>query len=205
MSVIYGMDALGGVLNLISKNQPKAPKPVVNGYYESIGTYNVDGRLAWRNTKGTAVSLTGGRNFFQGYSMEDTRKKQWKPREQYFGNAQIQFRIGKSTHRWQTDVFDEKLSDKGEPVITLTRLTHSTITITHCVLPTACKSDFRFRNNASLQLINSFSYYDRTKKAYRKDMVTGDEILTPNDGDQDTNQFCTPRPVPWYLYHQSPQ
>ena len=49
MSVIYGTDALGGVINLISKKpQAKQYNLNINTYYESVGTYNIDANTGFR-------------------------------------------------------------------------------------------------------------------------------------------------------------
>jgi outer membrane receptor for ferrienterochelin and colicins len=69
LSVLYGSDALGGVINLITKNQKNTWNVFAKGFYESVGQYNVSvGGGA--NIKKGFISFDAGRNFFDGYSVK---------------------------------------------------------------------------------------------------------------------------------------
>src|SRR5690606_31303934 len=66
MSIMYGSDALGGVINLISKNTKKKIGLSGEAYYESVGKYNFN--LTATKTFGKhSLSIGGGRNYFDGY------------------------------------------------------------------------------------------------------------------------------------------
>lgn len=192
MSVIYGTDALGGVINLITK-QPdnKQYQLGANAYYENVGTYNVDGNVNVKFKK-LQFSASGGRNFFDGYSPSaDERKRwmQWKPRTQYFADAQLRFKHKQQQHRLLLQTFYEKITARNEPVISpyaVTGFDDYFITKRQNI---ALYSDFYFSNHASLNLINSFAYFSRTKNTYVKNLVTGNEQLTPNTEDHDTTLF----------------
>ena len=115
MSVNFGTDALGGVLNIITK-KPKQNelKANLNTYYESIGAYNADLGLGLANKKWNS-QLNLGRNFFQGYSLdENSRVMLWKPREQYFGDINFGKIIKDGSIKFQNNIFNEKISNKGE-------------------------------------------------------------------------------------------
>ena len=94
MSVLYGTDALAGVVNLISKTNAKQNLSVgLNSYYESNGQYNADASLGWGFRK-SSLMISGGRNFFDGWNEDETTRNQlWKPKEQFFGN--IKFNLPK--------------------------------------------------------------------------------------------------------------
>ena len=52
MSVIYGSNALGGVINIITENSSHSQyKTSINSYYESIGTYNFNFLTSIRREK----------------------------------------------------------------------------------------------------------------------------------------------------------
>jgi len=104
MSVIYGSNALAGVVNIITKeNKTASLSTTANGYYESVGTWNFDGSVAMNLGK-NSFGLSGGRNFFGGYSpSSDTgRSLVFKPRRQYFVDGYYAYtleklKIGKET------------------------------------------------------------------------------------------------------------
>ena len=75
LSAIYGSNAIAGVINLISKqSQKNKVEAFANSYFESIGTFNVDGLVGFKKNN-HFVQLTGGRYFFNGWNhgMESKR------------------------------------------------------------------------------------------------------------------------------------
>jgi outer membrane receptor for ferrienterochelin and colicins len=85
MSVIYGSDAIGGVVNIITQeNSKKSFSSLANLYYESVGRYNFDVSGSYHNKHHTA-SLTASRNFFAGAALpgDPPRAITWKPSLQY--------------------------------------------------------------------------------------------------------------------------
>jgi outer membrane receptor for ferrienterochelin and colicins len=192
MSVIYGTDALGGVINLITKKPAGKQYTVgVNSYFESVGTYNFDANLGYKYKK-IAVSASGGRNYFNGFSTvtgDSIRAQQWKPREQYFGDFQFTYKFRKQSHRFSTQAFNETLIAKGNPNITPYSVTAFDNYFVTNRMNYSVYSDFYFNNKASLNLINSYSTYKRTTDSYIKNLVTGDQQRTPNPEDHDTTTF----------------
>jgi outer membrane receptor for ferrienterochelin and colicins len=95
LSVIYGTDAMGGVINIITKNfQQQKVNLNLKGYYESVGQYNVELNTGFAFKK-NQVYLSGGRYFFDGYTTLDSiaRFMEWKPKEQYFADAKYLFTV----------------------------------------------------------------------------------------------------------------
>ncbi len=64
MNVMYGSDAIGGVINLITKINKNSWTVAGNGFYESIGKYNTGVDLA-RIIGKHNLSINVARNFFQ--------------------------------------------------------------------------------------------------------------------------------------------
>lgn len=192
MSVIYGTDALGGVINLISKKpQAKQYNLNVNTYYETVGTYNIDANTGFRY-KAWQLSASGGRNFFDGYSAnesENIRWKQWKPREQYFGELSVNYKFKTHSHRFNARYFNEKITARNNPTITPYSISGFDDYFKTTRINLAVYSDIYFKNKATLNLINSYALFGRTKNAYIKNLVTGTEQLTPNSEDHDTTTF----------------
>jgi outer membrane receptor for ferrienterochelin and colicins len=121
LSVIYGTDALGGVINLISKKVTldSAKQSIVNAnsYYETIGQYNIGGGGVFKVSNmdfGGSIN----RNFFSGYNPDkSSRTMTWKPKQQVFGSFSILNEKGKLRIRFKTDIFNERIENKGTPVI----------------------------------------------------------------------------------------
>lgn len=90
LSVIYGTDALGGVINMISKrivlDSAKPYTAFANAYSESIKQNNF-GAGAMLKVSGIDIGASVNRNFFGGYNpVSNSRVMLWKPKEQLFGN-----------------------------------------------------------------------------------------------------------------------
>jgi outer membrane receptor for ferrienterochelin and colicins len=118
MSTIYGTDALGGVINIITDDATcERFEFGANSYYESagLGTYNFDGS-ARLNIDDFNFSLNGGRNMFRGYNPGDNgRFMQWKPKEQYFADWQAVKEFKNHRLRYTGRYFNEYILNRGEP------------------------------------------------------------------------------------------
>jgi len=192
MSVVYGTDAIGGVINLITKkNQVKPIKAGANLFYESSGHYNVDISLGYQ-AKRMKYQLNGGRYFFGGWSpsgIEDGRQSQWKPKEQYFGNFSADYTHNSLRIRLQPDVYYEKLYNLGA-----IRQTPTAIYAFDEFFHTFRSTNGLFVNWYPtkihvLDVITNVSFYSRTRETIRKDMTTLETQPVYSTGGQDTTQF----------------
>lgn len=190
MSVIYGSDALGGVINLITKKSTSHTfEGGANSYSESIGTYNFDGRAAFRK-KGYHGQVSGGRNFFEGFAVgEDQRARTWKPREQVFGDIILGVKYGNTLHRIQSGYFWEKLSNKSEPVFTPQAIYARDAYYYTQRLNNSLFSDVRINPRSTFSSIISYSNYRRVKDSYRKDLVNLTQVPINEMDARDTAIF----------------
>lgn len=192
MATSYGTDAAGGVVNLITRQSvDKKYETGFNSMYESIGQYNIDG-FAGFNTGKSSVFVSGGRNFFDGWSAKDTgRWQEWKPKEQIFGSAKYRW-IGKDiVASFTVNLFDEKLSNKGNPRVTPYAAYafdeyYKTQRITNQIQMSYVPGRDKLVS-ASL----AHSYYRRVKNSYIKDLVTLNETLIAGTEEQDTTLMNT--------------
>ena len=187
MSVNFGTDALGGVINLITKKQTKAGYSTrLHVYAESIGQYNagIATRAASRNW---AVDMNLNRNFFNGYHTNpDSRFQLWKPRTQYFGDIAIMRQFDKGSIRLQSSLFYEKVTNRDSGYITpwyayandqyfyTTRQTNSVFV------------NKQLSRHYTADAVVSYTYYNRMRNSYRKNLETLEEQLIPQSDMHDT-------------------
>ena len=69
MSVMYGSNALGGLINIITKESKKKSEIGLRAYMDNLFHINMAADIGWKSKKHN-VKLSMGRNFFQGWSPE---------------------------------------------------------------------------------------------------------------------------------------
>lgn len=189
MSSIYGSDALGGVINLISK-EPACDRVEFDfrSYYEQVGTYNFDGTLR------TAISdisilANGGRNLFQGYDPENiSRNKRWDPKEQYFFDFQLGYTYDEHKLRFQSRYFNEFILNRGALRAPYFETAFDDKYRTNRLSNTLFY-DGTLGKEKFLNVTAGHSYFNRKKNTFFKDMLTLNERLTDVPSDQDTSIF----------------
>lgn len=188
-SVAYGTNALGGVINVITKkNQFKKVDVDVKSYYETVGQYNLSGKIGWKQ-KRNLYKISGGRNFFQGFANSDTsRYKDWKPREQYFGSFLFSRRIHHLKLSYIFDGFYEKMTSRGAPRAPYFVNAFDTHYKTNRWSNKLLLSGRLVKDNF-VDITVAQSYYQRSRNIYFKDLTTLQETLTDSDTDQDTTTF----------------
>jgi len=191
LSTIYGTDALGGVVNIITRNRAAQRfEGEVGGMASSVGEYTVDARAGLRFDGGSVV-LSGVRNLFQGWSPEgDVRAKLWKPREQYDGELAVHAAIGEIKTRYSGQVFSDYILNRGMPRAPYGESafddTYRTLRITNTL-----GAGTAFSPADALDLSASFSHYRRMKNSTVKNLVTLEERPTIGAGDQDTSGYTS--------------
>lgn len=196
MSVMYGTDALGGVINLITKSSQKELGFNGEAYYETVGKYNFNGTLTKSFGK-HHFSLGGGRNFFDGEGSIDKappfRRQSFKPKEQYLGNFNYQIKVSEKFNlRFASDFIREKVINKGSKPnvinpfvgIAFDEIYRNTRSLNRLTL------DGKLGKDGHWQMINGYSYYHRTRNEYKRDLVNLTDTLTDDSENmQDTTTF----------------
>lgn len=203
MSVVYGTDALGGVINIITKKEKKPLAINFGTYYESLGRYNFDGSASFRLKDRHQITLGGGRNFFQGWKYIDStiiydneeittkRNLLFNPIEQYVGNAAYRYTAPSGFNlNFASDYLDETVTDKGDLYIwtpyeanAIDRVYHTTRSTNRLSL------GGKLGNSGTWTSQNGYVVYNRKKNMIVKDLVTLNEQLSGGKGDQDTSSF----------------
>lgn len=180
LSVIYGSNALAGVINLITKKtQQNKFEGVVNGYYESVGNYNVDATVGLK-MKSHFLQLGGGRYFFDGWNDgEYNRNLSWDPKEVYFADLSYVYRTKNDWfNRFKVSYFEDKMVDRKDPSGPFT-IADDQVFKTRKI-DAAYILNGTYKNNYFLQSTNSYNNYRRIKNTYTKDLATLSSTLKDN-------------------------
>lgn len=187
MSVIYGTDAMGGVINLITKTNQKEKFNInVKGYYESVGKYNF-GLNGGLNLGKSQLYLSAGRNFFGGYSVDDTsRHKDWLPKEQYYADLKYTYNTAKFKFGASLSFLRELMLDRGnlQPNTDYAFDTHYLMyRPTGSLFATVPIKDY-----SKIDLLMAYTGYVQLIDIYQKDLVTLSEHVQ-QDQLQDTSVY----------------
>lgn len=190
LSAVYGSNAIAGVINLITKqNQGNKIEAFVNGFYESIGTYNVDALVGFKKNK-HFVQLSGGRYFFDGWNPgEYDRDMQWNPKEQYFGTLNYVYRTNKDWfHKGKVNYFQDRILNRYDPA--------GNIPVAFDDWYFTKRMDVNYivtgeiNEHWKLNSTNSYNHYARIKNKYQKDLSSLESTLLL-DNDTEDNQDTT--------------
>jgi len=190
MSVMYGSNALGGVINLITATTQKPYSISVKSYLESIGRYNLCGNFSLNKNK-HSLQLSFARNFFQGWTPKDSidRYQLWKPKTQYLSDLQYTYDFKKVKLTYFSSLLNEKITNKGTPIVNpYEGYAFDEYYRTHRFI-NSLGANIKLSVKENLSFANSFTNYKRTKNRFKKDLVSLDQYETKNVGDQDTSIF----------------
>ena len=188
MSVLYGTDALGGVVNLITRESRCSWEVRSLLHYESVGIYDARLTVSGGPLK-HRLSLSGGRYFFEGWdpNPDRPRARLWRPREQYTLNLWYQWR---PSDNWRFRVsipyLWETFYNFKEPTITPYRVyAIDEYYYTRRWLPTLSWSG---RLSARWRWEEQAGYlgWNRIRNVTYKDLVTLEEKLVDLPGQQDS-------------------
>lgn len=195
MSVMYGSDAIGGVINLTTKTNKKGWSTGANAFYESVGKYNFgfDAARMWGKNN---LSLNFSRNFFRGWDPSDStglpRNPSWKPKEQYIGNLKYVHRFNDNTSlTYGADLTTENLVFKSSVPDPLTEFNKTVPDQYFRTTRLINRLQVKWRTglNGYWESNNSYALYHRKQTTYLTDLTTLQKALSANAGDQDLNVF----------------
>lgn len=115
-SLLYGSDASGGVINIITKkSQVKKIDAEVAGQYESNGFRQVTGRLGYASKK-WIMQLSGNvQDFVPATDTTMGRDQLWNPKKQRSGRGLIRFMPSDRTDfRLTTNILTESVDNLGD-------------------------------------------------------------------------------------------
>lgn len=190
MSVLYGTDALGGVVNIITSKRTRGSlSGSAHMFYESVGQYTADAR-AGAFIGDTRFWVSGGRTLFTGYADPDTtRAKRWKPREMTTFDADITHFLGTHTISLSANLVDDYILNRGLPRPPYRETafddTYRTRRTTARLLSQGSFGD------ESYELSASYSGYARRKNTFLKNLITLETMPSEVVSDNDTSTVNT--------------
>jgi len=190
MSVMYGSNALGGVINIITKEASKKAEVGLRSYNDNLANMNVAADLGWKTNKQN-VKLSVGRNFFGGWSPNDSLNRWllWKPKVQYTADLAYRYKLKKGKISLYSFFLNEKIENKGIPSVSPFKIfAFDEYYITNRIRNTV-NIDYQLSDKEFFKSQNTFSIYNRKKNKYYKDMVSLQSRLTDDIENHDTSVF----------------
>ncbi len=197
MSVMYGTDALGGVINLITKTNKDSWRIGANTYASTINQYNfgIDGAF---KIKKHNLTLNAGRNFFYGWDdslkVSETRAPLWRPKELYFANLKYIYTISPTASiSYAADYSRDLLVIKSDTmgfadnpfVKKMDTYFYTTRLINRLQAKWKTGKDGYWESN------NSYALYHRQRRGWLVDLTTMEKTPSANATDNSLSQFHT--------------
>lgn len=115
LSAIYGSNASGGVINIITKKTQAKPFTFgIQSQVENIGIKTLAAQTGVQKGK-ILFQLSGNVYDFTGYPVDSLRSSLWNPKRQYSGKAMLKYYISdKQQLSYTYSVLDEKVSNLGD-------------------------------------------------------------------------------------------
>ncbi len=179
VSVFYGTDAMGGIINLITKKQQsKTTEGSISTYYESVDALSLDGDIGYKFGKNT-IRLNSGYYHFGGLStIETPRNLNWEEKTQFYGNVMFNRSLKKLNLRFNSRFSNEKLFSIGEEnrngqiedINYFTRRIDNTLNLQGEVL-----------NNKFIDITASYLNYQRYHDTYDVNSIDFEAVLSNTD------------------------
>jgi len=203
MSVMYGTDALAGVVNIITKKgsdtgtlsvEARVLEETAGDEYEAFsgdGVHNesvtIHGKHKnWYGTTGITRNNFGG---WQGASTG--RMKDWLPKEQWLATGMIGHKSDKLNVWYRLNYLDENILTRGAELITDTR--HIATDKEYITKRYTHQAQAEWTLSDALNLNASASYQDLSRRTRTTvyDYETGRRTLSTGAGEQDLSEFNT--------------
>lgn len=204
MAVNFGANALAGVINLITKKD-FINRTEVRLDIQSETAGNELGLDAGRHVQSIGVNhrlnekwsllLSAQHNDFLGFQGDaGFRQHEWNPKRQWLGNGLFRYRSDNHTLHYRFDALNELIEDFGAAQNNfLTSGENQPFAIDETY--DSRRYSHQLQAEGKLSFLNrytafaSFSDFERDKRRFTKNIVTGVEQLTNGDGDQDLSTY----------------
>lgn len=199
MSVMYGTDALAGVINIITKKAGSSEnswrvdarileESVAKDYnfLTKDGVHNQSVNASWR---GKLLNAGGGvtRNDFGGWEGANAAQTNWLPKDQLNTYGTIGLKTDNVNVWYRLNYLNENIFTPGVPFNNqVTNKEYITNRFTH-----QAQIDGMISEKWSLNAVTSYQDYSRRTRTTNVDLLTGRETLSTQPGSQDEAIFTT--------------
>jgi Outer membrane receptor for ferrienterochelin and colicins len=206
MSVVYGTDALAGVINIITKKASidslKNRWYVSGGFQEETvgseyaflkgkGIHRENIQLGWTGRSG--LYLNGGitRNTSGGWKSDKIgRELMWQPKDQYMYNGTVGYKKNGLNVWYKLNYLDEEIMNprNGNDIHPeeVSDMNFNTDRFNHQL-----QSDWKINDKLDLNLAASYQDYNRSTQTIVTNTNTGEQWLSIEESAQDTSMIRT--------------
>lgn len=199
MSVSYGTDALGGVINIITRSsagqkqvrlsarlQEESAGSEYDGF-RNRGVHNQNLNIALLRDK-WSVDGTFSRNNFGGWRGASVgRSLDWNPKDQLLGGLKLGFNNSRFAVWYRVNALDESITLLGNSNPN-TQIATDREYVTKRYFHQA-QSDWNISSDLSISTAISYTDYSRRTRTTTLNMLSGDRRLSLGAGEQDRSVF----------------
>jgi outer membrane receptor for ferrienterochelin and colicins len=189
VSVFYGTDAMGGIINLITdKAQNKPLTANASILYESINNKNIGFDFGIK--KGNNVlKFSGGYTLFDGLntSADNVRSLSWPNRKNFYGKIIFNKKFKKFNINYTSNYTAELVKTLGE----IKNNKANDIYYTTKRFDNSVNLQGSIAKNKYIDFTAAYLNYDRFDTSYKYDNDTGNSTLIENNPNENANYFDT--------------
>ena len=182
MGVVYGSDAIAGVINIITKQLQTKTQSNMVAYADATNHFNIESYAQYPLSVGNKsyqipLSFSIGRHYFGGVDFDTSNRSfDWKPKTKVFANADILIKKGKSQHQLSGSMLHEMMLDRSDAEYNLVSVYGYNNRFYTQRNNLALHSNFLLGKTAKVQWTNGINRYYRFNVLKRRNLVLGEEI-----------------------------